>query len=182
KGYTEEKEQSKRKIRVYSSAAYSGKANVFKRLMKNEMTGITRRIFGRSRREETYSLPDRVSFVAEPEDKTYECEEKTVLLGADTDSIVGRLIYRGYEDEESFVIDKDEYVVGSSQKADGVLKNPTVSRLHARIEKTDDIYILSDLNSKNGTTLNGEEIPYKERQVLKKNDTIRFADCEYLFI
>ena len=42
-------------------------------------------------------------------------------------------------------------------------------------------YFIEDLNSKNGTWLNGEVLNYKTSYPLKKNDKICFADEEYVF-
>ena len=64
---------------------------------------------------------------------------------------------------------------------DACLKSAAVSRIHARIVREGEEYLIEDLNSKNGTWVDGELLNYKERRKLKKNDRIRFADEEYIF-
>lgn len=47
------------------------------------------------------------------------------------------------------------HIVGGSKDADLVIKNPTVSRRHARFSVTEDGVIIEDLGSTNGTFVNG---------------------------
>ena len=50
------------------------------------------------------------------------------------------------------------HIVGCSKDADLPVKNPTVSRRHARIEVTDRGLTIEDLGSTNGTAVNGKRI------------------------
>ncbi|MCR5271576.1 MAG: FHA domain-containing protein [Lachnospiraceae bacterium] len=177
----EEKEpDADRQIYVYSSEDNGITNNA----LINKIKDYGKRLFKKKQDKEKrkrYTLDIEPLYVAEPTKEVYE-GEKTVLLGAGCPEIVGRLIYRGYDDESSFVIDKDDFILGSSGLADGILLNSAVSRKHATIKRKEGEYILADLNSKNGTSVNGKEVNYKEEVILSKNDTIKFADCEYLFI
>jgi pSer/pThr/pTyr-binding forkhead associated (FHA) protein len=51
--------------------------------------------------------------------------------------------------------------IGRSPEADVVIDNTAVSRLHSRLELRDGIHYLTDLNSKNGTSVNGKIINTK---------------------
>lgn len=51
--------------------------------------------------------------------------------------------------------------IGRSPEADVVIDNTAVSRLHSRLELKDGIHYLTDLNSKNGTSVNGKRIDTK---------------------
>jgi pSer/pThr/pTyr-binding forkhead associated (FHA) protein len=53
---------------------------------------------------------------------------------------------------------KDSFTIGRNEGNDIVIDNPAVSGLHARIDKSGDIYILTDLQSTNGTFVNGKSI------------------------
>ncbi len=59
------------------------------------------------------------------------------------------------------------------------LAEATISRKHCRIENPDGAYELVDLDSHNGTFVNG--IPVR-RKVLSDRDTIRIGDSELLFV
>lgn len=55
-----------------------------------------------------------------------------------------------------------------------------VSRQHARIEWTGDHYLLTDLDSRNGTYLNGERVVHS--RPLGNGDAIAVGDCQLRFL
>ena len=67
----------------------------------------------------------------------------------------------------------DTLVVGRDPKADIVLDTPNVSRLHARLERVEDGFLVEDLGSTNGTWVNGERI--KGPTLVKPGDDLRFG-------
>jgi transcriptional regulator with GAF, ATPase, and Fis domain len=58
----------------------------------------------------------------------------------------------------SFESDRRSVVLGSHESADIVIRDPHVSRLHARVDVEDDAYVLRDLGSTNGTRVGGVRI------------------------
>lgn len=56
-----------------------------------------------------------------------------------------------------------------------------ISRIHARIWREENEYKLEDLNSTNGTWLNGKVLPPRQACCLKEGDRICFATAEYVF-
>ena len=80
------------------------------------------------------------------------------------------------------VIDISPYTIGSEATCDGYLPSATVSRRHARILRKDDIYLIEDLNSSNGTYVGGELLDYRTRVSLQKNEIVIFADEKFRFI
>ncbi|NLN14123.1 MAG: FHA domain-containing protein [Tissierellia bacterium] len=63
---------------------------------------------------------------------------------------------------------------------DIVIKDPYVSKDHFQIVKDEDEYFLEDLNSANGTYLNGERI--QDVVPLKDGDRIRVGNIDFLFV
>ena len=61
-----------------------------------------------------------------------------------------------------------------------VIDSPAVSRLHARIRHGNDGYYLRDLNSTNGTSVNGEAVFGNEEVRISEGDRITFADIVYI--
>ncbi|KPL10990.1 hypothetical protein AMJ85_04960, partial [candidate division BRC1 bacterium SM23_51] len=61
-----------------------------------------------------------------------------------------------------YVFDKDAMSIGRSRDNDIAIENLAVSRNHARIRRMENSYILSDLNSANGTYVNGVRITKTE--------------------
>ena len=59
-----------------------------------------------------------------------------------------------------------------------VIDHPTVSDRHAVLLRTGDSYSLKDLNSTNGTQINGDFVTDAE---LKEGDTIRFGSVTAVF-
>lgn len=72
-----------------------------------------------------------------------------------------------------WVLNKDVVILGRSEEADYVVDDRQVSRQHAMIKKTKNGYTIEDLNSKNGTYLNGTLI--KSPQILQDGDVIQVA-------
>jgi len=74
---------------------------------------------------------------------------------------------------EQWVIQDDELLVGRAGHCDIVLPERQVSREHLRIWREGSTYYIEDLNSKNGTHLNGERVVGK--RVLHEGDEIQVA-------
>ncbi|MBI2440670.1 MAG: sigma 54-interacting transcriptional regulator, partial [Lentisphaerae bacterium] len=73
---------------------------------------------------------------------------------------------------------KSECRVGRIAQADIVLNNPSISRQHAVIQRSQEGFIVLDSNSRNGTRVNGVAVA---RRLLRDGDHIRFGDVELLF-
>src|SRR6478609_6414628 len=63
---------------------------------------------------------------------------------------------------QNYVFDKDVMSIGRSRDNDIVVENLSVSRNHARIRRQNGKYILTDLNSANGTYVNGVKVSKTE--------------------
>ncbi len=86
------------------------------------------------------------------------------------------------EDMPDIKLGKDSTIIGKNKTmCDAVLSRPTISRMHARILVEDGTYILQDLGSKNGTSVNGRMLIGSETQSLTSGDTLRFADADFIF-
>ena len=78
---------------------------------------------------------------------------------------------------------RDITVIGKLETgADSVINMPTVSRIHAKIRKRDGEYYLTDLNSRNGTSVNGQMLKAGEEHLLKDEDEVDFAQARYIFL
>lgn len=107
-------------------------------------------------------------------------EEATVLLNTETTGQAAKLIQK--ESGETFSLKETPVVVGKMPGAvQLILASPAVSRIHARIFPGQEGYCVEDLNSKNGTYLNGKLMEARTPVHLQKDDILSFADVEYLF-
>ena len=67
------------------------------------------------------------------------------------------------------------------QQADIVLDEEHISRIHARIERSGEEVYVTDLNSTNGTFVNGERLKANERRRLSSLDEVAFASIVYQY-
>lgn len=68
--------------------------------------------------------------------------------------------------------DKKTFLVGRRKSNDLVIENLAVSGTHARIERLENGYVLSDLQSKNGTYVNRKQVT---TCLLKNGDVIQIG-------
>ncbi|MBO4899016.1 MAG: FHA domain-containing protein [Lachnospiraceae bacterium] len=62
---------------------------------------------------------------------------------------------------------------------DCCIDHPSISRVHARIEKKDGALLLRDSNSTNGTWINGIRLAPNEQRIIEVGDEIRFGNLNY---
>lgn len=65
-----------------------------------------------------------------------------------------------------------QITIGRESDNDIVLDNKLVSRHHAMIQKIKNVFFLKDLNSTNGTFLNGEKVPADKYIRLNSGDKV----------
>ncbi len=73
-------------------------------------------------------------------------------------------------------IAKNKLLIGSDASCDLVISSPSISSYHAMIVHLDDGILLVDLESNNGTFVNGESI---QRHFVCDGDHLKFADVDY---
>lgn len=90
------------------------------------------------------------------------------------------LISMNPRERNSIVLLNDSYTIGKlKNKSDVCIDHPSVSRIHAKILREGKEYYLCDLNSTNGTFINGRRLAVNERVPIRMSDEIRFADLGY---
>jgi pSer/pThr/pTyr-binding forkhead associated (FHA) protein/tetratricopeptide (TPR) repeat protein len=95
-------------------------------------------------------------------------------------SIDARLdIPDGKANVKSIDLDQDEIVIGRGKECDVVLNDKKSSRKNTIIAKVGNRYVVRDLDSSNGTYVNGESV--KERE-LSADDVIRIGEVEIHFV
>lgn len=73
-------------------------------------------------------------------------------------------------------------LIGSGGEADFVLMDPTVSRRHALITKRHASYVVSDLDSKHGTFVNGRQLKPNTQHPLSSADDIQIGTLHFTFL
>lgn len=157
------------------------KSEVIKNALKNIRKGATCFVKSKGKSE---SKKER-SYVVYPEDVTQVPEETThptELLYSHSQE-KGILMYRGTDGLSDISVQKESFLLGKKEsEVDGVIDRGCISRVHARIESDGEGYYIEDMNSTNGTYLNGQPLEYHQKVRLKEGDNITFGTVEYRFI
>jgi len=81
---------------------------------------------------------------------------------------------------DTILLNKFPFSIGKKNlKADYVLDYKVISRVHAKIVKAEGGYFIMDLQSTNGTFVNGTRIESLHMVVVHQGDRISFADLHY---
>ncbi len=108
---------------------------------------------------------------------------ETVVLSSNTMSGPSSLVSREPGELATIYLKEDITIIGKLETAcDAVIPLPTVSRIHCKIRKRDDGYYLTDLNSRNGTSINGKMLKGAEEYLLHNEDEVDFAQARYIFL
>lgn len=84
---------------------------------------------------------------------------------------------------ETFSIQTYPFVIGKLEGAvDGIVQHETVSRIHCKIDYEEERYYVVDLNSTNGTLVNGELLEGNERRELRPGDVLGLGEAGYTFL
>ena len=122
------------------------------------------------------------------QNENYETEKtenygETVVLSAGQTEGPASLVSREPGELATIYLEQEIVVIGKLETAsDAVINMPTVSRIHAKIRKRDGEYYLTDLNSRNGTSVNGQMLKAGEEHLLKDEDEVDFAQARYIFL
>lgn len=107
---------------------------------------------------------------------------ETVVMGIQSMTAARRLRSLSKGSDSYISLKKLPCVLGKMEDcADVVLKDPSISRMHARIyEEAGELY-LQDLNSTNGSYINNLELESNETVKLKIGDEIMFGNLRYIY-
>lgn len=80
-----------------------------------------------------------------------------------------------------YIVEFPFFVGTLKTKVDCVINSRSVSRFHAKLLQEEEHFYLVDLNSTNGTFVNGERVSVNQKTEIVLGDTIAFADVRYQF-
>lgn len=164
------------RIRLKEKKGHNSVLAGLKRWLLDKKKEVADRLPGKKKREEDV-------FVFEPEEVEEVRESRpTVLLSEINQMPQGIFKYEGEGSCPDLRVEDTPYIIGSDGNCDGVIKSSIVSRRHAKITKTEDVYFIEDLNSSNGTYVGGELLNCRVRMSLQRNETILFGNEKFRFI
>jgi diguanylate cyclase (GGDEF)-like protein len=114
-------------------------------------------------------------------------QDRTAILGLDQETINRELqkakeqpacliLIRGTPQGHRFFITKDEMIIGRDPSADISITDPSISRRHARVTRSEHGVTLEDLGSSNGTSINGKKVEPGKVVNLAKEDLIKLGN------
>ena len=106
-----------------------------------------------------------------PDDARQIVNERAVEYVGKNLVIVGHLVLTTRDGpERSFPLTKDSSTLGRHRNNDIVISDPKVSAFHVRIDRTAEGFVLVDLESRNGSFVNGRKV---QKILLKNDDVVR---------
>src|SRR5215218_575556 len=78
-----------------------------------------------------------------------------------------------------FALNEESLIIGRETAANLCIADASVSRRHSKLEKNDTGFVLTDLESLNGTFVN--DVPVKSR-LLEHGDRVRIGDSQFVFL
>lgn len=111
-------------------------------------------------------------------------DNKLTLKITDTDSEIPLYVKKadGYE-AVTEKLEPDSYpcTIGSLEESSDIyIASPIISKMHACIIKDEDKSYIEDMNSTNGTFINGERIAMHNKMCLSDGDALRIASYEFV--
>ena len=111
-------------------------------------------------------------------------DNKLTLKITDTDSEIPLYVKKadGYE-AVTEKLEPDSYpcTIGSLEESSDIyIASPIISKMHACIIKDEDKFYIEDMNSTNGTFINGERIAMHNKMCLSDGDALRIASYEFV--
>ncbi len=109
----------------------------------------------------------------------------TVLLSPSKGNNIYRLIYIGTGQGHDIELKTFPFVIGKNKTCDSAIPDPTVSRIHAKIDRqqnSSESYdlVIEDLNSTNGTLINDHLLSPYEKIPLTLGDHVTFGSSTYI--
>lgn len=92
-----------------------------------------------------------------------------------------RIVAINYPTRVEVEINKNNFVIGKNKAVvDGVISfNRMISRVHCRITEENGIYMVTDLQSANGTYVNNTRLQPNQPCMIKHGDVIRLANSDF---
>ncbi|WP_138159197.1 FHA domain-containing protein [Peptoniphilus catoniae] len=106
-------------------------------------------------------------------------DKKGSSLDAAYLKVVNRLDSLNFKMQESYILGA-KTTIGRSSRCDIPIKDKFVSKVHIRITEDNGLYFIEDLNSANGTFLNGE--PIDDIVELRDGDKIGVGFIQFIFV
>ncbi|MCH5275607.1 MAG: FHA domain-containing protein [Lachnospiraceae bacterium] len=153
------------------------------------MLDIREILFGKYRKAKEETQKSNVAmeqweYQADPavKEPASEVQEKTAYLEVRPETEERKLFGNGRQNRKVIALDKLPLIIGKKgEKADVILSDTSISKMHARVTEENGQIYLEDLNTTNGTYKNGVRLKPYERVELLKEDEVRLGKLEFTY-
>ena len=112
----------------------------------------------------------------------FDEEMGTCILQQGKNIKIAVLVSLNPEEYVNILLYREETRIGKEgRQADVCIDRDVISRVHAKVLRREEEYFLMDLDSTNGTYINGKRLGGDGMEKLQQGDRISFADLEYIF-
>ncbi len=131
------------------------------------------------------TVPETIVYKHEFETIPEKISENTVLLLNETQTY-GEELYCllpiDYKTYQNILLSEFPFFIGKLKtNVDYAINHDSISRFHAKIEKEGEQFFLTDLNSTNGTFIQGKRLETNQKEEIVIGDQITFAQITYIF-
>lgn len=106
----------------------------------------------------------------------------TILIDHQPNKDIPHLVYTGSDFSQDIDLDFFPFTLGKlPDTTNCIISSPLISRLHARFYLKENCYYVEDLNSSNGTFINGVSITPHTMTEIFDGDLLTFAHFTYIF-
>ena len=135
-----------------------------------------------SKKPDKPDKPDKSDKPDKPDELNNSVQNSNTMLLGSMKRGIPVLWSKNAGSSEEIVIDKTDFVIGRlAGQVDYVCSNNAVGKVHAQIISRGGSCYVKDLNSINGTFVNNCRIESNKECEIKDNDSVMFANNEYLF-
>lgn len=138
------------------------------------------------RRSEEFRIPEKndLEIQGSGDHHSNPAEDlQTMLLWKRESAKCSRYLMSEDGEHETIRLAYFPFIIGKQEGlCDCVIARNTVSRLHLRIDQTENGYQITDLNSTNGTYVNGHCLEANETVNVQPEDKIGIADLKFRFV
>lgn len=127
-----------------------------------------------------YAVCGMESSVSEKGPEYGSDDGRTVFLQPDREPASYKLYASDRKNSHHIELGRLPCVIGKQEGCvDEVIMNGGISRIHARVDHNGKCFTVTDLNSTNGTYVNGVRLEPDETMELSDGDEVRFGDLNY---
>lgn len=126
------------------------------------------------------SPQDDIETVVESSKDREDIEERTIIVRSGSATTLTLEVLTGNFAGKTFHIKAQNATIGRQEDNDIVIKEDNISRKHAKIIYANGEFYIEDLNSSNGTYINGVKITNPVK--INNYDTFKFGSCEGRFL